>query len=188
MAMLAPAPQTPLQKSAKLAALLIGVIAAGTGGTPQIPPNHIGYAPNVRFVEAHRKTHVVAQIQQILEELGVSNAGFARAMGVSRQAIYNWLKGDPLKDEHQSRIDSLARACDVLRKLDVLPHALLRQPLEAGRNFWALVRDGQDAETLATRLASVFQTRQHQRALMAERGAAKRARGGLADIAPDDFS
>jgi transcriptional regulator with XRE-family HTH domain len=186
MAMLAPASQTSLQKSARV--LLIGVIAAGTGGTPQILPNHVGYTPNVRFVEQHRKSHVVAQIQQIIEELGVSNAGLARAMGVSRQAIYNWLKGDPLKDEHQSKIASLARACDVLRKLDVLPYALLKQPLESGQNFWALVRDGRDAETLATRLASVFQTRQQQRDLMAERGAAKRARGFLADIVPDDFS
>jgi len=186
MAMLAPASSKSLQKSAKV--LLIGVIAAGTGGTPQILPNHVGYTPNVRFVDEHRKSYVVAHIQQILEELGVSNAGLARAMGVSRQAIYNWLKGGPLKEEHQSKIDSLARACDVLRELDVLPHGLLKQPLEAGRNFWALVRDGGDAEALAIRLASVFQTRQHQRALMAERGAAKRARGTLADISSDDFS
>jgi len=186
MAKLSPTPESPLKMSAKM--FLVGVIAAGTGGTPQIPPDHVGYAPHVIFVEAHRKTHVVAQIQQVLQELGVSNTGLARAMCVSRQAIYNWLRGDSLKPEHQAKIDSLARASEVLRKLDVLPRALLKQPLEAGRNFWALVREGQDPETLANRLASVFQSRQRQRALVAERGAAKRARGVLADTATDDFT
>ena len=186
MATIASSSQTSLQRSAKV--LLIGVIAAGTGGTPRISPNQMGYTPNVRFVQQHRKSHVAAQIQQIGEELGASNAGLARAMGVSRQTIYNWLKGEPLKDEHQSKIASLARACDVLRKLDVLPHTLLKQPMEAGQNFWALLSDGGDAETLAVRLASVVQLRQQQRALMVERGAAKRAKSAFVNIVPDDFS
>lgn len=189
MAALAPTRENRSISSALKASLWAGVMLAGTGGVFQLQADSIGYAPPcVRFVEARRNAPVRAQIRLILEGLGVSNAGLARALGVSRQTIYNWLNGDFPKDSHQSQLDSLSRAYDVLLPLDVAKHTVLTQPMDSGRNFWQLIQDGADAEALAQRLKTSYSKRNHQRSLMAERIAAKRAKGTLADIASDDLS
>lgn len=189
MATLAPTRGPRRTSSALRASVLAGVMLAGTGGVLQIQSTNIGYAPPcVRYTEARRSTMVRTQIRLILEGLGVSNTGLARALGVSRQAIYNWLNGDVPKESHQSRLNSLSRAYNALLPLDVIRHAVLTQPMNSGQNFWQLIQAGADAETLARQLSASHHKRNDQRSLVAGRIAAKRAKGTLVDISSNDLS
>jgi transcriptional regulator with XRE-family HTH domain len=188
MAILTPTCVRPRASNALKASLLAGVILAGTGGILQIQPTNIGYAPpHIRFTEGRRVSMVRTQIRRILEGLEVSNAGLARALGVSRQALYNWLNGDLPKESHQSRLNSLSRAYDVLLPIDMLRHAALTQPMNSGQSFWQLVQAGADAETLAHEIKASHHKRSQQRSLVAERTAEKRARGTLANILSNDL-
>jgi hypothetical protein len=177
----------PKASNALKAGVLAGVILAGTGGILQIQPTNIGYAPpHIRFKEAPRSTLVRTQIRRIIEGLEVSNAGLARALSVSRQALYNWLNGDLPKESHQARLNSLSRACDVLLPIDMLKHAALTQPMNSGQSFWQLVKAGADAENLAQEIKASRHKRIQQRSLVVERIAEKRAKGQLANISSND--
>jgi len=189
MAVLAPTHETPKASNVFRASLLVGVILAGTGGVAQLKSDGIGYAPPcVHYINARRNTVVRTQVRLILQQLGVSNTGLARALRVSRQTIYNWLNGDLPKESHQAQIAALSRVYDFLLPLDLTMHAVLTQPMDSGRSFWQLIREGADAHDLAQRLKASHLRRNQQRSMVAERIAAKRAKGTLADITSDDLS
>jgi len=66
--------------------------------------------------------------------------------------------------------------------------ALLTQPLREGQNFWQLVQAGEDPEPLAQLICTKYESRANQRTLVAERLAAKRAKGALAVGTSDDLT
>ncbi len=171
--------------SVMVAGFWAGVVLAGTGGVSH--PDKIGYLPPcIRIVESSRNMSVRVQIRKILEGLEVSVAGLAQAMQVSRQTLYNWLKGELLPNAvHQIALDSFSRAYVVLSTKNLAKRSILIQPMVSSRNFWQLVKEGEDAETLAQQVASTYRQRIDQRALVASRIATKRAKGTLADFDAD---
>jgi hypothetical protein len=120
--------------------------------------------------------------------MGISAAALARVLGVSRQALYNWINGGQASELYVTRIDALVRVHEALLTLDKPQRPLLTQPLRASQNFWQLVQAGEDPEALAHSIRTSHERRADQRALMAERLAAKRAKGAVADGSSDDLT
>jgi transcriptional regulator with XRE-family HTH domain len=129
-----------------------------------------------------------AKVKRIMAGMGISAAALARVLGVSRQTLYNWINGDQASVIHVTRIDALVRAHDALLTVDEPQRPLLTQPLRAGQTFWQLVQAGEDPEALAYTVRATHERRAEQRALMAERLAAKRAKGTVTDGSSDDLT
>ena len=64
---------------------------------------------------------------------------------------------------------------------------ILAQPFRQGKNFWQLVTSGQNAEELAQAILAEYTANESQRRLLAERITAKRARGSMSIVDPDDL-
>jgi transcriptional regulator with XRE-family HTH domain len=189
MALLARTPQDTRRISGTAVALLAGVAAlAGTGGVTHIPTD-IGYTlPGVRLQSAPRTSAASAQIRRVVTELRISHAAMARILGVSRQALYNWLNGAEPNPRHQATLAALDRVHATLSPLGTPIRALLTQPLRESQNFWQLVQAGEDPESLAQLIRAKYDNRANQRTLIAERLAAKREKGALADGMSDDLT
>ncbi|HEV2622406.1 MAG TPA: helix-turn-helix transcriptional regulator [Frateuria sp.] len=129
-----------------------------------------------------------AKVKRIMTGMGISAAALARVLGVSRQTLYNWINGDQASENHATRIDTLMRAHEALLTVDQPQRPLLTQPLRASQNFWQLVQTGEDPEVLARAILASQGRRADQRALMAERLAAKRAKGTVVDGSSDDLT
>ena len=177
------------RKKIQTTLLLVGIVLAGTGGSSNVQPSQAGYMhPGLRFVETRRKINAREQLQQIAASLKTTNSGIARALDVSRQTIYNWLKGDPPSAILQNKLDQLQRAGRLLLASDLMVKSSLLNPMTKGMNFWQLVQRGEDAEKLAKKLIDDDISKDAQRKLIAERIATKRARGAIALVETDDIS
>ena len=129
-----------------------------------------------------------AKVKRIMAGMGVPAAALARVLSVSRQTLYNWINGAQASEIHVTRIDALVSAHEALLTVDQPLRLLLTQPLRASQNFWQLVQAGEDPEILAHAVRAAHERRADQRALMAERLAAKRAKGTVADGSSDDLT
>jgi transcriptional regulator with XRE-family HTH domain len=190
MAKLTAITTNPRARSTSITAMTAGfLLAAGcTGGFMQARAETIGYTIDgvgVRFVTTRHAASV--QIKRILTGMSISSTGLARALGVSRQTLYNWLNGDAPSKKHQASLDRLTHAQEVLQFLDQPLRPLLTQPVQSGRSFWHLVEHGADAGALAEQLKTTYENRANQRSLMADRLAAKRKQGTLTGISSDDI-
>jgi hypothetical protein len=94
----------------------------------------------------------------------------ARALGVSRQAIYDWQSGKPIAAENAARLADLARAADVFATEGLTASAqLLRRPIGSGKRLFDIAREGGSAEDVARRLIQIVRREVHQRQMLAER-------------------
>lgn len=186
MAMLKP---TQISRQAPATALLAGFFLAGTGGVLSTQQGIYGYAlPGLRVIEAGgRNSDLGARLLDIIRSLQTTNANIARVMGVSRQTIYNWLRGDTPSQQAQQKLDQLYRVSQRLRTSEIAPKVALSQPAIGGRSFWTLVQEGKDPEQLAEQIISAHGVRSPQRDLIAARMAGKRARGTLRRDAREDL-
>lgn len=88
----------------------------------------------------------------------------ASALGVSRQAVYDWQSGRPIAAENATRLADLARAADVLAAEGLTATTqILRRPVSSGKNLFAIVREGGSAEGAATKLCAILRREAQQR-------------------------
>jgi hypothetical protein len=165
------------------AALMIGLTAiamqVGTGGIQtttyyvqrglkgyafvayNVPPE-IKDAPKTR-TPAEDLAHIRAVLRPAVTDLST-------AIGVSRQAVYDWQNGKPIAAENASRLADLARAADVFAAAGVTTTAqLLRRPVVSGKTLLDIARDGGSLEAAAKSLAGVVQRELEQRQMLAAR-------------------
>lgn len=94
----------------------------------------------------------------------------ARALGVSRQAIYDWQSGKPIAAENAARLADLARAADVFAGEGLTASAqLLRRPIASGKRLFDIAREGGSAEDAARKLIQMVRRELRQRQMLAER-------------------
>ena len=90
-------------------------------------------------------------------------AGFGRTMchlagvfGVSRQTLYNWLKGENPKEQHRGKLMELAAAARVLTKQGFKPTAQsLQRTIAQGKTFIELIGQGADGQQTAEQLIRI---------------------------------
>lgn len=141
----------------------------GTGGLPliELVQSDIGYSMVPAVVAV---THAVdtpfADLMQVVQ------SGFGRTMsslpgvfGVSRQTLYNWLKGETPKVVYQGRIRQLAMAAYLFQDLGFAPTTQgLSRVLLDGRTFLQLIADGFDGKDAAKKLVSLVRRGDDSRA------------------------
>jgi hypothetical protein len=165
------------------AALVIGLTAiamqVGTGGAQTAAyyvqrglkgyafvaynaPSETKDAPKIR-TPAEDLAHIRAVLRPAVTDLST-------AMGVSRQAVYDWQNGKPIAAENASRLADLARSADVFAAAGVTTTAqLLRRPFVSGKTLLDIARDGGSLEAAAARLVQVVQRETEQRRMLAAR-------------------
>lgn len=185
MAKLAPPPPRRVPKAALFFA---GVAAlAGTGGVMHAPAS-IGYGlPQLVLQKSSQPGKVAVRIRQIISELSISHAALARVMGVSRQAVYNWINGSLPNERHESLIADLYVVNTMLAPTAEPVRALLTKPIRDGKSFWQLVESGAEPLPLVEQLLVTHRQRESQRVLAQQRLAAKRARGAVGSGLIDDL-
>lgn len=108
-------------------------------------------------------SHIRAVLRPAITDL-------ANAMGVSRQAIYDWQSGKPISVDNAARLADLARAADVFAGKGLTASAqLLRRPIESGKRLFDIAREGGSAEDAARKLAKMVHRELNQRQMLAER-------------------
>jgi hypothetical protein len=114
---------------------------------------------------AHGPTASAADnLALIRSVLRTSVADLARALGVSRQAIYDWQTGRPIAVDNAARLQDIANAADLLARegLQATAH-VMRRPISNRRNFFEIIRDGGAAEAAARTLIEIVRRELKQR-------------------------
>lgn len=162
------------------AALLAGCVVAGTGGISIAHGGGVGYGlPGVHYVASATDNYVGEQLSAIANSLRTTNAELARALGVSRQALYNWRAGQRPSSATIDRLEALSSAAKIISASSVVPKQALACINSDGQNFWQALAQGADAMELANKIVAGHNARESQRELVAARLAAKRSRGTL---------
>lgn len=139
----------------------------GSGGTGGIEGVHfitsrLGYSPFMILIAAEPAAvqDTYAPYTDLMTEV---KTGFGRTMshlpavfGVSRQTLYNWLKGETPKEQHQSKILQLATAARVFTEIGFIPTAQsLDRTISEGKSFLELIAQGADGQETAELLVRV---------------------------------
>ena len=94
----------------------------------------------------------------------------AHALGVSRQAVYDWQSGKQIAAENAARLPDLARAADVFAAEGLTASAgLLRRPIASGKRLFDIAREGGSAEEAAQKLIQMVRRELRQRQMLAGR-------------------
>jgi transcriptional regulator with XRE-family HTH domain len=137
------------------------------------------------IVEIAPARTAVEDIERIREVLSPGISTLADVFGVTRQTVYNWMKGERLKPEHFARLKDLAHATDLLAESGIsLSGTLLKRKVINGKNMFESVRDGGSARDVAQVLIQIAQREQQQRELMNARLAGRKK---LTRSADSDF-
>ncbi len=110
---------------------------------------------------------------------------FARALNVSRQAIYDWQAAKPVAAENAVRIRDLAAAAHMFETAGISPTALLmRRRISAEGTFFDLVHTGRSAEQAASALIEIIRAEARQLAMLRRRlgAGAPSSRNELDDV------
>jgi len=149
---------------------------AGTGGTTS--PEYFqqrgerGYP----FVQIPAAAGMNAGVRQAIDNLKQIRAVFkpsisdlAGLVGVSRQAVYNWLGGERPSHESADRLEDLAKAADLVAAYGVATPYLLRRKIRDGKNLMDIVRGGGSAQDAARSLVRIAEQEAKQRNLLKSR-------------------
>lgn len=135
--------------------------SAGTGGIVAVTfiKQELGY----RRFEVVAERADAPQLPVSVEWMQRVKAGFGRTMsrlpqvfGVSRQTLYNWLKGETPSAGHEARLRELVAAADVFREHGITPTSpMLLRSISNDKNFLELMASGADGRDTAEKLVRI---------------------------------
>jgi hypothetical protein len=112
-------------------------------------------------------TENLAHIRAVLKP---AITDLALALGVSRQAVYDWQNGKPITTGNAVRLEDLARAADVFAADGLTASTqLLRRPIDSSKTLIDIAREGGSAEDAARNLVQRVQRELQQRQMLAAR-------------------
>jgi DNA-binding XRE family transcriptional regulator len=148
------------------------ILSIGTGGDHTFDYQRIREArlifdpPRVAANPSHAVDVVSAanDLRFIRSVLKITQSGLARALGVSRQSLYNWKSGAYLKPQNLFKLANLKSAAEtfVQAKFTVLPY-MLDHKLSAGKSLLDQIADGRDGGQAASELINKLATNAAQR-------------------------
>jgi len=156
---------------------LFGALVAGTGGlyTPtntalvpewtNVPAVTITSTPSVERKMPAQEISIPKAILQIRDGLGLKMSEVADIFGVSRQAVYLWLKGENLKNEYVQRIWQLSRIAERLQLAGIdRPEHFIHRPLSPeGDSLFQLLISGANVDSAMALLKARFNVEQSSR-------------------------
>lgn len=144
--------------------------SVGTGGVNaiELAVHHVGYAfPAVGGVvpPSAQPALQMQQMQQVKAGFGRTMSRLPEVFGVSRQTLYNWLKGETPKDTHLARLRELAEAGAFFTAMGFTPtSSALDRSLVKGKTFLQLLAQGENGKEMAKKLIRVHQRSESSRA------------------------
>jgi len=156
-------------------ALGLGVGTGGAATLDYVKERGIRGYPFAAYDSLKKATEVVERtpaenLRHIRAVLKPTVTDVADLLRVSRQAIYDWQAGKPIALENASHLADLARAADVFA-VEGLTGAsqVLRRPIRDGKNFFALVKEGNSADGVAQTLVEIVLRESSQREALRKR-------------------
>ena len=140
---------------------LFGALVAGTGGL--YTPTNTALVPEWKMPA--QEISIPKAILQIRDGLGLKMSEVADIFGVSRQAVYLWLKGENLKNEYVQRIWQLSRIAERLQLAGIdRPEHFIHRPLSPeGDSLFQLLISGANVDSAMALLKARFNVEQSSR-------------------------
>lgn len=114
-------------------------------------------------------------IKHIRTILLPSATDMANVFGVSRQTIYNWLKGEQPGSSVQARLEDMGQAAELLAHSGLRASGLLlKRKVISGKSVFEVAREGGSARQAMEILLQVVQREQEQRAMLNSRYASRK--------------
>lgn len=141
----------------------------GTGGT-----STVGYLQHrgdrgYQFIQTPSVVNPNIGVRLPVENLKSIRAAFkpsmsdlASLLGVSRQAVYNWMAGELPSPESADRLEDLANAADLVASYGLNSPYLLRRKIRDGKSLLEIVRDGDSAQDAARTLIRIAEKEAEQ--------------------------
>ncbi|WP_271606784.1 helix-turn-helix domain-containing protein [Bradyrhizobium sp. CCBAU 11434] len=151
--------------------MLLGV---GTGGDYTTAYHALRQSKNIfskpRDAQpASKPPSITSDIENIRSTLDLSMADLARCLGVSRQALYNWLDGGAIKPENLAKVMELKSASDVIAAANLPERALfLRRKVAGGKTLIDIVAGGGSGVEAARALVELARLEAEQRSALAK--------------------
>ena len=149
------------------------LLGVGTGGD-YTPSYHLARSKNELYSRSQpvkpAKSNgfaISVDIEQIKSVLNLTTTDLARSLGVSRQALYNWMAGGAIKEDNLAKLNELRSAAEVLTAdgLEIHPR-LLHRKLPGGRTLLDTVSYGGGGAEAARALATMLKIEARQKAAM----------------------
>jgi DNA-binding transcriptional regulator YiaG len=134
---------------------------ANATGTYQSHPVAVASAPVRTAVEA---------VERIREIFSPAISDLANTFGVSRQTVYNWLKGEQPKSDHFIKLTDLAQAADVIASAGIsVTSAILKRKIFGGKNLFEIVSNNGSSREAALILVRILRQEADQQQRLANR-------------------
>lgn len=171
----------------------------GTGGVanlsdlknpqPYFQSIDLGDMPTVAVAQVRTAAEDIARIREVFSP-AISN--LASTLGVSRQAVYNWLNGEQPKIELTEKLRDLAQAADVFAHEDIAINSmLLKRKFANGKSLFQIAQAGESTRNAALLLVQILRRETEQRARMNARFVDRAKTPASADFdlpAPNDLA
>jgi len=142
-------------------AVALLVFAVGTGGgysaangnlipeSKNAPVVTINSTPSAERKASAQEVSIPRAILQIRDRLGLKMSEVADIFGVSRQAVYLWLRGQNLRNEYVQRIWQLSRVAERLQLAGIdRPEHFIHRPLSPqGESLFQLLASGANVDS-----------------------------------------
>ena len=161
--------------------LKIIMVAAIAGGIPLIVVQHTDYVDNNIAMgrEAQyqsigllpqNKFSIEHSLQQIKTVFGFGISKLSIAMGVSRQAIYNWKSGESPTDKNIAKLKDLTNAANIMSESGIAVTGLLmKRKVAGGKSLLDLALKGDSVSEAASLLVRQVLLEKEQQARLASR-------------------
>lgn len=144
----------------------------GTGGISDLEywknKQKIGYpSPFIRdyqSVPRILKFSPSDKLKLIRETLKSTASELATTFHVSRQTIYNWIRGEEPKPDHAKKLEELAHASEILNEAGLAGNGLLlKRKIADGKNLLNIVEESGSGTEAAQKLIYILRTESSQR-------------------------
>jgi transcriptional regulator with XRE-family HTH domain len=166
--------------------LMLPITSALELGTGGVATNHYyrlrlvdapsGYYKPIRGIEDPTSIQNDAVgVRHILNVLKLAVTAFSKYMGVSRQAIYDWMSGKPVGAANAAKLDNFARAADIVAAAKVEMSSIVRgRKLAGGKTLFESISAGADGAEVASAFVAMLRNEAMRRREIAARLSSRR--------------
>jgi len=168
-------------------------VAVIAGDIPLVAVQHTGYMDNNIAMEGEAQYQNIGSLlqnefsieqslQQIKTVFGFGISKLSIAMGVSRQAIYNWKNGEQPTDENIAKLKDLTNAANIISESGIAVTGLLmKRKVAGGKSLLDLALKGNSVSEAASLLVRQVLLEKEQQAHLASRFANRQPKNLAAD-------
>ena len=121
-------------------------------------------SPTMAITHPRTSSEDLARIREVFSP---AISDLATTLGVSRQAVYNWVNGEQPRVEFADKLGDLAQAADILSHEGIAVNSLLlKRKFANGRSLFQVSQGGDSARNAALLLVQILKRETEQRERM----------------------